>query len=91
MHHARNERPGQALSAFRRALESDKTWVERNVFAIRTLVRIFLRRSEEVEKSGRVDIARGLVEEALSLDLRRVPGELRFELSRRQEQMRGAG
>jgi hypothetical protein len=35
-----------------------------------------------------VDIARGLIEEVLALDLRHVPSELRFELSRRQEQLR---
>lgn len=91
LHHAREERPAQALTAFRRALESDKGWVEKNVFAMRTMVRIFLRRAEEVEKSGRVDIARGLIEEVATLDLRRVPSELRFELSRRQEQLRARG
>ena len=42
----------------------------------------------DVDRNGRVDIARGLVEEALALDLRRVPTELRFELSRRQQQLR---
>jgi hypothetical protein len=88
LHYARSDRPPQALAAFRRALEADKGWVERNLYAMRTLARIFLRRAEEVEKSGRVDIARGLIEEVLSLDLRRVPSELRFELSRRQEQLR---
>jgi tetratricopeptide (TPR) repeat protein len=88
LHYARGDRPPQALAAFRRALEADRGWVEKNVYAIRTLARIFLRRAEEVEKSGRVDIARGLIEEVLSLDLRRVPSELRFELSRRQEQLR---
>ena len=55
---------------------------------IGVLARVFLRRAEEVEKGGRVDIARGLVEEVLTLDLRRVPSELRFELTRRQEQLR---
>ncbi|HJL14145.1 MAG TPA: hypothetical protein RMH99_00745 [Sandaracinaceae bacterium LLY-WYZ-13_1] len=88
LHHARSDRPPQALAAFRRALEADRGWVERNVYAMRSLARIFLRRAEEVEKNGRVDIARGLIEEVLSLDLRRVPSELRFELTRRQEQLR---
>ena len=55
---------------------------------MRALARVFLRRAEEVEKSGRVDIARGLIEEMLALDLRRVPSELRFELTRRQEHLR---
>lgn len=88
LHHARKERTAQALAAFRRALEADRRWVERQVLVIGTLARVFLRRAEEVERGGRVDIARGLVEEVLSLDLRRVPSELRFELSRRQEQLR---
>jgi hypothetical protein len=91
MHHARSERPGQALAAFRRSLEADRSWVEKNVYAIRTLARIFLRRAEDVERSGRVDIARGLIEEVLSLDLRRVQSELRFELTRRQEHLRTRG
>lgn len=88
LHHARKGRTAQALAAFRRALEVDQRWVERQVVVVGTLARVFLRRAEEVERGGRVDIARGLVEEVLSLDLRRVPSELRFELSRRQEQLR---
>jgi len=88
LHHARKERPPQALAAFRRALEADRPWVEGNIYAMRALARVFLRRAEEVEKSGRVDIARGLIEEMLALDLRRVPSELRFELTRRQEHLR---
>ena len=88
LHHARKERPAQALATFRRALEADRGSVEGNLYAIRVLARIFLRRAEDVEKTGRVDIARGLIEEVLSLDLRRVPNELRFELSRRHEQLR---
>ncbi len=88
LHHARKERTAQALAAFRRALEADHRWVERQVYIVRVLTRTFLRRAEEVERGGRVDIARGLVEEVLALDLRRVSSELRFELSRRQEQLR---
>lgn len=88
LHHARQQRTAQALAAFRRALEADRRWVERQVFVVGTLARIFLRRAEEVERGGRVDIARGLIEEVLALDLRRVASELRFELSRRQEQLR---
>lgn len=91
MHHARKERPAQALAAFRRALEANRSTVEGNLIAIRVLARIFLRRAEEVEKIGRVDIARGLIEEVLTLDLRRIPSELRFELTRRQEQLRMRG
>ncbi|MCA9606175.1 MAG: hypothetical protein KC619_11300 [Myxococcales bacterium] len=91
LHHARSERPAQALAAFRRALEADKSAVEGNRYAIRYLTRIFLRRAEEVEKTGRTDIARGLIEEVNSLDLRRIPNDLRFELSRRLEQLRLRG
>lgn len=91
LHHARAERPAQALAVFRRALEADQEMMEGNLYAIRVLARTFLRRSEEVEKAGRVDIARGLVEEVLSLDLRLVASELRFELTRRQEQLRSRG
>ncbi|MCB9591634.1 MAG: hypothetical protein H6719_02775 [Sandaracinaceae bacterium] len=91
LHHARSEKPAQALAAFRRALEADKGAVEGNLYAIRVLARIFLNRAEEVEKTGRTDIARGLIEEVLSLDLRRVPNEMRFELSRRLEQLRLRG
>ncbi|HEY8431221.1 MAG TPA: HEAT repeat domain-containing protein [Sandaracinaceae bacterium] len=88
LHHARKERTALALAAFRRALEADKRWVERQVYVVGALARVFLRRAEEVEKGGRVDIARGLIEEVLALDLRRVASELRFELTRRQEQLR---
>lgn len=88
LHHARKGRTAQALAAFRRALEADQRWVERQFVVVVTLARVFLRRAEEVEQGGRVDIARGLIEEVLSLDLRRVPSELRFELNRRQEQLR---
>jgi len=90
LHHARKDRPAQALAAFRRALEIDRGSLERNLYAIRELARIFLRRADDVEKTGRVDIARGLIEEVLSLDLRRVPSELRFELSRRHERLRSS-
>lgn len=89
LHHARMERTAQALGSFRRALEADRRWVERQVFVVRPLARVFLQRAEEVERGGRVDIARGLIEEVLALDLRRAPSELRFELTRRQEQLRG--
>ncbi len=88
LHHARRERTAQALASFRRALEVDRRWVERQVYVVRSLARVFLQRAEEVERGGRVDIARGLIEEVLALDLRHVPSELRFELSRRQEQLR---
>ncbi len=91
LHHARKDRPAQALAVFRRALEADRPAVEGNLYGIRVLAKIFLRRADEVERTGRVDIARGLIDEVLSLDLRRVPGELRFELARRQERLRLRG
>ena len=48
--------------------------------------------SEEPDSAGLgLYVARGLIDEVLSLDLRRVPGALRFELSRRQEQLRLRG
>lgn len=78
-----------ALSALRRALEADRPWVERH--AARLIARVFLRRAEETARDGRNDIARGLLEEALSLDLRRAPSSLRFELERRLGALRGDG
>ena len=45
----------------------------------------FLRRAEAVEREGRVDIARGLVDEALSYDLRRAGAEVRMALSERRK------
>ena len=83
-------RTAQALAAFRRAVEADRVRIERDPQAARTLVRTFLRRAEEVEKDGRRDIARGLLGEALSLDLRRAPSPLRFELERRLDVLRRA-
>jgi len=79
----------QALAALRRALEADRHWVERN--AARLLAQVFLRRAEETTRDGRGDIARGLLEEALRLDLRRAPGSLRFEMQRRLGALRGDG
>ncbi len=79
----------QALAALRRALEADRGWVERH--AARLLAQVFLRRAEETARDGRGDIARGLLEEALRLDLRRAPGSLRFEMQRRLGALRGDG
>lgn len=86
--HAKKQRTAQALAAFRRALEADKRWVERQPGTAGPLLAVFLRRAEEVETSGRVDIARGLIEEARALDLRQAPSQLRFEVNRRHEQLR---
>jgi hypothetical protein len=60
---------------------------------IRFVAHCFLRRSEQVEHDGRLAIARGLLDEVMSLDLRRAPSSLRFEIGRRHEALRllGAG
>jgi tetratricopeptide (TPR) repeat protein len=88
MAHARRRQHAQALTAFRRALEIDPARVERHPLAIRAATRCFLRRAEQVAGDGRVDVARGLVAEALGLDLRRVDRALRFELERRWDALR---
>jgi tetratricopeptide (TPR) repeat protein len=85
---ARRHEHARALAAFRRAVEADRAFVERHADAIAALARTFLARAEEVEREGRHDVALGLLGEALSLDLRRAPGNLRFELERRQESLR---
>ncbi|MCA9575114.1 MAG: hypothetical protein R3B40_30655 [Polyangiales bacterium] len=78
----RRKEYAQALNAFRRALTAERQRVERNPLVVGPVARAFLRRAEEVERDGRHEIARGLVIEALSLDLRRAPSEVRFELHR---------
>jgi len=78
----------QALATFRRALEIDRDEVEEHHTAVRHLAQSFLRRAEAVELDGRYDIACGLLEEALSLDLRKAPSGLRFALSQRHEVLR---
>ncbi|MFT3922604.1 MAG: HEAT repeat domain-containing protein [Myxococcales bacterium] len=92
MHAARDEY-AQALALFRRAIEVERARVERNPLLIRAVARCFLRRSEQVERDGRLAIARGLLDEVLALDLRRAPSSLRFEIGRRHETLRvlGAG
>jgi hypothetical protein len=49
------------------------------------LAMTYLRRAEAVEREGRLLIARGLVEEALSYDLRRASAEARLALGERHE------
>lgn len=83
--HVRQGEPARALGAFRRAIEADRSWVERERFVVRMLAQVVLRRAEEMEAAGRVDIARGLLEEVLELDLRRVSSSVRFELRRRRQ------
>jgi hypothetical protein len=41
-----------------------------------------------MEREGRSDIARGLLEEVMTLDLRRAPSAMRFEISRRHDAVR---
>lgn len=84
---------GQALGLFRRAIDVERHRVERNPLVMRILARCFLRRAEQVERDGRVAIARGLLDEVMALDLRRAPSSLRFEIGRRHEALRllGAG
>jgi HEAT repeat protein len=93
MLHASSREYAQALSLFRRALDAERRSVERNPILIRHVAYCFLRRSEQVEHDGRLAIARGLLDEVLSLDLRRAPSSLRFEIGRRHETLRllGAG
>ncbi|MCB9667248.1 MAG: HEAT repeat domain-containing protein [Myxococcales bacterium] len=88
MIHARRDRTAQALTAFRRAIDADRAHVEHNPLVTRTLALCFLRRSEQVEQDGRPDVARTLLEEVLSLDLRYVPASVLFELRRRREAFR---
>lgn len=89
--YARRGKHAQALPAFRRAIEADRERVEANPMVVRAMARSFLRRAEEVERDGRVDIARGLLDEVLSIDLRRAGSALRFELERRRDPLRHRG
>lgn len=79
---------GQALVAYRRALEREPARVQANAITMRLLSRCFLRRAEQLIKEGRRDIAAGLVAEANKLDLRKAPGVIRFELMRLERALR---
>lgn len=83
MTYAHSQRHAKALAAFRRAIETDRRLVERNPLFVRALAQCFLRRAEQLDRDGRRDVARGLLGEALDLDLRRAPSAVRFELQRR--------
>lgn len=72
----------EALNAYRLAIERAPSKVEAHPMIMRGLSRSFLRRAEELLVEGKEEIARGLVEEALELDLRRAPSTIRFELYR---------
>jgi hypothetical protein len=85
---ARREQYALALPAFRRAIEVDRPRIERNPILVRAMAKSFLHRAEQVEREGREDVARGLVGEVLTLDLRRAPGTVRFELKRKHDVLR---
>jgi len=85
---ARREQYALALPAFRRAIEIDRPRIERNPILVRAMAKSFLHRAEQVEREGRDDVARGLVGEVLTLDLRRAPGTVRFELKRKHDVLR---
>lgn len=85
---ARRGQYALALPAFRRAIEVDRPRIERNPILVRAMAKSFLHRAEQVESEGREDVARGLVGEVLTLDLRRAPGNVRFELKRKHDVLR---
>ena len=85
---ARGKQYALALPAFRRAIELDRPRIERNPILVRAMAKSFLHRAEQVEREGRNDIARGLVGEVLTLDLRRAPGTVRFALKRKHDVLR---
>jgi HEAT repeat protein len=88
MAYARRRETPQALGGFRRALGIDHVAVENNAHAMRMLAHAFLRRADAMQREGREDIARGLLEEALSIDLRKAPSDLRFALEQRLHVLR---
>ena len=88
MSFARRGQHALALPAFRRAIEIDRARIERNPIYARAMAQCFLRRAEQVEQEGREDVARGLVGEALTFDLRWAPSAVRFELQRLHELLR---
>ena len=88
--YARRDLDAQALGAFRRAIDVSRGEVERHPTVVRAVVRAFLRRADEMEHQGRRDIARGLLEEAMSIDLRRAGAAQRIEVDRRHRALRGS-
>jgi tetratricopeptide (TPR) repeat protein len=86
--YAKEDDYGQALTAYRRALEREPARVQANSITMRLLSRCFLRRAEQLTKEGRRDIAAGLVAEANRLDLRKAPSVIRFELARLERALR---
>ncbi|MEZ4288144.1 MAG: HEAT repeat domain-containing protein [Polyangiales bacterium] len=88
MSFARRDQYALALPAFRRAMAIDHKRVERNPIFVRTLAKSFLRRAEQVDREGKHDVARGLLGEVLTFDLRGAPSAVRFELQRLYELLR---
>jgi tetratricopeptide (TPR) repeat protein len=77
----------EALVVFRRAIEIDRRFVERRPIAVRSVARAFLRRAEAMRREGRRDLARGLLDEVLALDLRLVSGPLRQAIHQEREKL----
>ena len=88
MAYARRNESAQALASFRRVLGIDRGAVENHSAPSRMLAQCFLRRAEAMTKDGREDIARGLLEEALSIDLRKAPSDLRFAIEQRLQALK---
>jgi HEAT repeat protein len=86
--YGRRNESAQALASFRRALDIDRGAVENHGAAAAMLAYVFLRRADAMARDGRADIARGLLEEALSFDLRRAPSDLRFAIEQRLQALR---
>jgi tetratricopeptide (TPR) repeat protein len=86
--YAKEDDYGQALTAYRRALEREPARVQANSITMRLLSRCFLRRAEQLTKEGRRDIAAGLIAEANRLDLRKAPSVIRFEIARLERALR---
>ena len=75
----------EALGVWRRAIEIDRDVVQRR--AIRAVARTFLRRAEATRQEGRRDVARGLLDEVLALDLSRTPIALQQAIRRERERL----
>lgn len=80
-------RHGQAVAHFRKALELNRVSVEGQPWTATAAANSFLWRAGELEGEGRYDIAKGLVDEAVRMDLRRVASAVQFELSRKRERL----
>ncbi|MCC7539633.1 MAG: hypothetical protein IT379_25650 [Deltaproteobacteria bacterium] len=85
---ARAGEDARALAFFRRALELDAAAVTSEALAMRALLRVALSRADVLSREGRREVARGVLDEVLALDLRRASPELRFEIARRARSLR---